>query len=223
MNDTLSQHTLLARLRLPEATGTSLSFCKSPTPKHVEQWLESLPLTRINFVSSILYSALPELARLKTDGENHLKLLETVRPVVQSCIGGLAHTFINQPLILPTHALKAATVAQALQKHLSNAYLGALRDCVTSGNKAELVALAIHRALTGFGLLLLRSYQLYTPALNQLWVEIHTLYLLAEKRGLHQLPLSDPLNGNKGVKTIEQAYLRNILLTMARPNQLRQQ
>src|SRR5690606_29715031 len=98
MNDSLSQHTLLARLHLPEATAESLSFCKSPTPKHIEQWIESLPLTRINFVSSILYSALPELARLKTDGENHLKLLEIVRPVVQSCIGGLAHTFINQPL-----------------------------------------------------------------------------------------------------------------------------
>lgn len=223
MTDAPLQQTLLTRLRLPEASQKTLSFCKSPTPVHIQQWIESLPLTRINFASAVLYSALPELARLQTDGDSHIKLLEIVRPVAQSCIGALAHTFINQPLILPTHALKAATVAQALQKHLCNAYLGALRDALASDSSQEIVALAIHRALTGFGLLLLRSYQLYTPALSQLWIEIHTLYRLAETQQLLHIPVGDPLTGHRQVKTVEQAYVRILLLAVARPNQLRQQ
>src|SRR5690606_6614231 len=112
---------------------------------------------------------------------------------------------------------------QALQKHLCNAYLGALRDTLASDSSQEIVALAIHRALTGFGLLLLRSYQLYTPALSQLWIEIHTLYRLAEAQQLQRLPVSDPLTGHRQVKTVEQAYVRIVLLAAARPNQLRQQ
>ncbi len=223
MTDATALQPLLERLRLPAAELKALSFCKSPTPAHIREWIESLPLTRINFASAVLYSALPEMARLQTDGATHIQLLEIVRPVAQSCIGALSHTFINQPLILPTHALKAATVAQALQKHLGNAYLGALRDTLGNDSHRESTALAIHRALTGFGLLLLRSYQLYTPAFNQLWVEIHTLYQLAESLGLHQTPLQDPLSGHQQVRTIEQAYVRIVLLAAARPNQLRQQ
>lgn len=223
MTDATALQPLLERLRLPAAELKTLSFCKSPTPAHIREWIESLPLTRINFASAVLYSALPEMARLQTDGATHIQLLEIVRPVAQSCIGALSHTFINQPLILPTHALKAATVAQALQKHLCNAYLGALRDTLGSDSHRDTVALAIHRALTGFGLLLLRSYQLYTPAFNQLWVEIHTLYQLAESLGLHQVTVPDPLTGHKQVRTVEQAYVRILLLAAARPNQLRQQ
>ena len=223
MIDPAAQQDLLERLHLPAANLTTLSFCAQPTPAQVRTWIESLPLTRINFVSAVLYSALPELARLNTDGEIHLQLLEIVRPVAQSCIGALSHTFINQPLILPAHAMKAATVAQALQKHLSNAYLGALRGTINSKPQPENIALAIHRTLTGFGLLLLRSYQLYTPAFKQLWVEIHTLYQLAETYGVHQLQVRDPLQGHQQVRTIEQAYVRILLLAAARPNQLRQQ
>ncbi|MCP8899547.1 hypothetical protein [Gilvimarinus xylanilyticus] len=213
---------LLARLRLPEPELKQLSFCKSPTPKSVSQWVDSLPLTQTSFVSAVLYSALPELARLKTDGDNHLQLLEIVRPAVQGCITGLTKTFLNQPIILPEPARKGATVAQALQKHLSNAYTCAVRDLLNGKGSDEARALAIHRAMTGLGHLLLRSYQLYTPTLSQVWRELNTLYQLAEMYNLTQVEVRDPLPHHKGIRTIEAAYARSLLLAAARPNQLRQ-
>ncbi|MDO3383325.1 hypothetical protein [Gilvimarinus algae] len=222
MNTQTEQQQLLARLRLPEADLKQLSFCKSASPKSVEQWVDALPLTRTSFVSAVLYSALPELARLKTDGDNHVAVLEVVRPAVQGCIVGLSKAFLNQPIILPEPARKAATVAQALQKHLSNAYLAAVRDVLSGRCSDELKALTIHRAITGLGLLLLRSYQLYTPTINQLWRELHTLYHLAELHNLTRVAVDDPLPYHRGVRTIDAAYLRICLLASCRPNQLRQ-
>lgn len=213
---------LLARLRLPEPELKQLSFCKSPTPKSIGAWVDALPLTRTSFVSALLYSAVPEIARLKTDGENHLALIEAVRPAVHGSILGLSKTFLNQPIILPEPARKAATVAQALQKHLSNAYSCALRDLLSSKSSNELRALAIHRAITSLGQLLLRSYQLYAPAMSQAWREINTLYQLAELLSLSTLPVEDPLPHHRGITTIEAAYLRIALLASCRPNQLQQ-
>ncbi|MBU2884807.1 hypothetical protein KO507_03395, partial [Gilvimarinus agarilyticus] len=129
---------------------------------------------------------------------------------------------LNQPIILPDPARKAATVAQALQKHLSNAYSSAVRDTFNNKACAQTKATCIHRAITGLGLLLLRSYQLYTPTPHQVWSELHTLYRLAELEGLSQELVKDPMSGQRGVRTIEQAYLRVILLAAGRPNQLRQ-
>src|SRR5690606_8314400 len=125
--------------------------------------------------------------------------------------------------ILPDTARKTATIAQALQKHLSNGYLVVVRElCQQQASVAAAVtvdadhqarqALAIHRALTGLGLLLLRNYQLYIPVARQLWTELHTLYLVAETLGVGELAVEDSLPHQSGIKNSRQAYMRVILL-----------
>src|SRR5690625_5885547 len=94
----------------------------------------------------------------------------------------------------------------ALQKHLSNAYLVAVADFAQTPNDTEALparALAVHRRITGLGLLLLRSYQLYTPRPAQLCNELHALYALAEAAQLHQLPVNDPLPHHAQLNTIQ--------------------
>jgi hypothetical protein len=227
MSPASTVQTLLTRLHAPTQDLVSLSFCNGNKEAHVLAWVNSLPLTQINFVSTQLYKALPEISRLQTQPETRLGMLETLRSPVQQSIQGLAQTFLNQPLILPDAARKTATIAQALQKHMSNGYLVVVRElCAGRRQSSEetihLKALAIHRAITGLGLLLLRSYQLYAPISGQLWVELHSLYSLAETLELIELPVDDPLPHHRGVTTIRQAYVRLLLLACARPNQLRQ-
>lgn len=217
--------TLLERLNLPSQDLPGLTFCAGSKEQQVIDWVQVLPLTRINHVSALLYKAVPEVGRLKTDSKTRLSLLEALRPAVQQCILGLSQHFLNQPLILPEAARKTATVAQALQKHMSNAYLVAVRDLCLDGKRDELAAaqaLAIHRAITGLGLLLLRSYQLYIPISGQLWTELHTLYEVAETLALTEVPVEDQLPHHQYIQTIRQAYLRLMLLACAKPNQMRQ-
>lgn len=217
---------LLNRLHTPTQDLVQLSFCKT-NPAAIKAWVDALPLTQMNFVSTQLYRALPEIARLKTTPETRLAMLEHLRSPTQQTIQGLSQSFLNQPLILPEAARKTATIAQALQKHMSNGYLAVVRElCQTQttsnpeGRKTQ--ALAIARAITGLGLLLVRSYQLYTPISGQLWIELHSLYALAEVLDLLDSQIQDPLPYHMGIKTPEQAYLRLLLLACARPNQLRQ-
>lgn len=217
---------LLSRLKVPPQELDSLSFCASK-PAKVEAWVESLPHTRVSYVSSMLYKALPEVARLKTDPETRLAMLEALRSPVQQAVQGLAPQFLNQPLILPDAARKTATIAQALQKHLTNGYLVAITqlDAISKGDQEAINArraLAIHRAMTGLGLLLLRSYQLYTPVPRRLWLELHALFQLGEHWQVLQEPVTEQLAVHRPLNTIESCYLRLLMLACAHPNQLRQ-
>lgn len=218
---------LLSQFILPAQDLRALSFCTSTRPAKVKQWAESLPATRMSHTSVLLYKALPEIVRLAVEAESRLEMLESLRPYVQQSIQGLSQEFLNQPLLLPDGALKTATVAQALQKHMTNGYLLVVRDlCAKSKAQKnplrQKLTLALHRAVTGLGLSLLRSYQLYTPIPAHSWLDIHNLYRLAAAFDLLDHMVSDPLPADVQASTIQRAYLRALMLACARPNQLRQ-
>ena len=214
---------LCSRLKPPLQNLPALSFCASK-PAAVKAWAESLPATQVGRTSVMLYKVLPEFSRLQIEPEKRMAMLEALRPNVQQCIEGLSKNFLNQPLLLTDAAIKAATVAQALQKHMSNAYTVCVLDVYQAKKyHSKTLLQALHRAITGLGLMLMRSYQLYTPVRSQIWHEIYTLYLIAEDKLLLGEAFSDALQRGAKPMTLEQLCMRALLLSCVRPNQLRQQ
>lgn len=227
LSDTDRCNALLS-LKLPPQELAQLSFCADNTPSALQDWLDQLPHTEARIISTHFYRALPEIARLQTPVLNRIALLDKLWEPLHYCLTGLAKDFLNQPVILPEAARKAATLAQALQKHMTQGWLVVLRELYSNPPLADpqqhtpLIALAIHRALSSHAAFMLRSWQLYIPASAPLWQEVHLLYRLAESTGVARrmalrLDNNEPLSG-----TIEQIYVRILLLASARPNQLRQ-
>lgn len=216
---------LLKKLVVPKEDLADLSFCAANKESHIAQWVKALPLTQIQPVAVQLYTALHEISRLAVDYQVKLAMLEILRGPVHQILDGLALKYLNQPLILPEAALKTATIAQAIQKHLLNGYLNVLLAVSTAAKQndgLEEKALATQRALTALGLLILRSYQLYLPIAGQRWLEVHTLYQLACALDVESLSVDDPLPNHRRLKTIHGIYLRILLLATSRSNQLRQ-
>src|SRR5690554_2003887 len=79
MIDEAQLNTWLARIKLPERDLRELSFCASNKPAKVHAWVQELPMTRISYVCSLLYQALPEVARLNIAPEQRLEMLESLR------------------------------------------------------------------------------------------------------------------------------------------------
>lgn len=223
-NDSLN---LLLALKLPSQELAQPSFCQSNKPAALQDWLDQLPHTQARVISTHFYRALPELARLKTPVANRIALLDSLWDPLTYCLTGLAKDFLNQPVILPEAARKTATLAQALQKHASQGWLVALRElcCNTLGDEPRsraLMALSIHRALSSHAAFMLRSWQLYIPVPPSLWQEVHLLYRIAEASGVTRTLVSRPDSDQLLAGSIEQIYVRILLLSSARPNQLRQ-
>ena len=214
---------LTDQLNVPIQDLAQLSFCDGSRDSSVKAWVRSLPLTQVQFVSGLLYQARPDVGRFQTTPGNRIQILENLRNSTLQSIEGLTQNFLNQPLILPEPAVKTATIAQALQKHMINGYLVAVRDLCNQANaNTDLLTLSIHRAITGLSLLLLRYYQLYVPISGQLWAELHSLYQIALQLGVTENTVVDDYPHLQHCQTISLTYVRALLLACARPNQLRQ-
>lgn len=213
------------RLKLPEQDLQYLTI-GSDQPKKLQAWVAELPLMNMGETSRQLYQFIQELNRFQVPTPQRFQLLEIIRPVVLLVCRALGKHYLNQALVLPDKARRVASLAQALQTHLAAGYkLAAVRGIrrLNERDGKALVASSIHRAITAQTDNLVRSYQLYFPTPRHLWLELHQLFLLAEMHRLDQVEVADPDFAAIETSTIEEAYGRALLLSTAKPNQLRQQ
>lgn len=210
------------QLRVPKQDLSKLTF-DAATPKKMAQWVEALPKVNVGESSRQIYSAIQEINRFQTDPKTRLLILEEMRHAIHYLCKSLGKHFLNQSIVLSDKESKVANLAQALQNHLAIGYKIILLDTLPlkTSEAAKLRALATHRALTELSGNLLRCYQLYYPTPKGLWREIHQLYSVADYYGILHEPIED--TATKSNMSIEHCYYRTMLLSTARPNQLRQQ
>lgn len=226
MSKSLKPSQLLASINLPPQESSRLSFCGSGKASVVREWVDNLQATKVMKTSGILYNAVPEIARLKTDYHNRFEILECLRPSIQYSILGLQKNFLNQPLIMPADAQKAVIVAQSLQKNMIDGYLACVMQIAEKGkaNKPtfDLLSKALHRAISGIGLLFFRNYQIYAQTPASLWSTLNILYQVADYYGLCDIQIVDPTLRHARSLSITNAYTRILMLASAKTNQVSQ-
>ena len=217
---------LIQTIPTPKPSLKKLSFCDSNKPQRVIEWASLLRPTQIEVTSSMLYKALPELNQLITSSQARFQMLEALRPYVQNAIAGLSKSFLHKPISLPPDAQKSAVIAQALQKHMVDGYILVVKAAVESKkNKSTadtMFSTSLHRAMTGIGLLFMRSYQIYTQPTKGLWQILHGLFQISDHFELLDSRVKDETQRLAKISSVESAYLRISLLASARPHQLGQ-
>lgn len=214
------------RQRLPAQDLSRLSLVNHQ-PRKLKEWVEALPMMNVGETSRQVFQTLQETGRLQIEATERLELLEILRPTSHALCNALSKHYLNQSVMLPDRATKVATLAQAMQSHLATGYkLVALSALEKLERKREpetqrIATVAIHRAITELTGNLLRSTQLYLSTPPNLWLELHTLYLLAIEQQLTG-PVSDELARFAPKSTVEEAYIRALLLATCKPNKLRQ-
>lgn len=216
----------LLRQRLPAQDLSRLSLVNHQ-PRKLKEWVEALPMMNVGETSRLVFQTLQELTRLQVDASERLELLELLRPTVHSLCTALSKHYLNQSVMLPDRATKVATLAQAMQSHLATGYkLAVLASLEKLARKRDPETLrqattAAHRAISELTGNLLRSTQLYLNTPPNIWMELHTLYLLSAEQQL-TLPVADSLNRFTENSTVEEVYIRALLLATCKPNKLRQ-
>lgn len=215
-----------SQFQLPPQDIRLLSCCESNKLAKLKSWVEQLRLTQITQSSVALYRATPEVVRLITDTKTRFDMLESLWWPAQQTLSALSREYLQQPLLLPPKAEKAALLAQALQKHLLDGYCVCIRELVTQkrlkNGQREVLTQAIARALTALSMIVLRTYQLYTNVPSGLWLRAHTLFQVAEYYDLQAERLLQTAQDEAGLISIRDIYLRLVALACVRPNQLSQ-
>jgi hypothetical protein len=210
-------------LNIPEQTQTTLTFC-DPTTKQVKAWVDSLPMANIGETSRQLYHAIIEFNQLKITDAVRLELLDMIRPPIHFVCQQLNNRYLYQGVVLDEQQRKVANLAQALQTHLAIGYKIVVQHQMdqtgTSSKQKASLAKAIQRVMTELMPAILRSYQLYIQTPMGIWQEIHQLYQIASAFNLQNEVFNDPMESTQ--LSIQQVYLKIILMGACQPNQLLQ-
>lgn len=207
-------------LTAPAPELEALSFAH-PAPESVGEWIGRLPMANVPEAAGQLRQATFEIARLDTDWETRMALLEGVRPTILYLAARLdkaANTAGNQ-------ADAIARLAQRLQTNLCSGYnavvLAAREQADTDVGALRTVSLAAHRALSDLSRTLMRTLQYYVAPADKLWLKLNQLYLLAEGLGIDAELHPDIENRSAKDLSIRSTYTRSLLLALSRPYQLR--
>jgi len=213
-------------MSLPQTNLKKLSFCGSNKPSKVSEWAGMLRPTQVEKTSAFLYSALPEIVRLKTSAAHRFELLEILRPHVQNAIKQLSKFFLHQPISFSESAEKSAILSLALQRYMVDGYclcafelLGKLKK---KGKIPEQALLSLHRAMTGLGFLFVRNQQIYSSAPAGYWQKLHTLFRIVDHYDLEEQRVTDDMQAVHKISSIQAHYWTTLMLSCAKPQQLNQ-
>ncbi len=188
----------------------------------VSTWLSSLPLANLGESTRQLFQALSELSHTSCKAKDRFEILEKIRPQVHYVTKGLSQHYLNKPIILPEKSQKIVLLADTLNTQLATAYCQAFQGFEAESRllkPKDSMASCLHRALSEYSCILLRSHQLYRASHSGFWQTMHAVYQCALSLKLNKAKVSDKLLGDG---TVIQAYLRPLMLSCSRTHQLPQ-
>ncbi len=188
-------------------------------PRHLQKWLNALPLTNLPVASGSLSYEIGALNRQKVAMETRLKLLEQYRGVILTLLPALEEQSVATRLPLPDRNREMADLTRQLLTELAIGYKIVLVDYqgtrITLG-KGKIVQLAAQRAMSVLGRVLAVCYQIYAPAPAGIWFEIHQIFRFAIEQGIANETVSDE-NGESSVGLV---YKQILLLALSNPYHL---
>jgi len=209
---------LTLQITVPAADLDALSFC-DPDPTSLSDWVGSLPMANTEETATKIRQATFEIARLAVDFRQRMELLESLRPSLHYLCARL-----DRAATTSDNGDSIARTAQRLQTNLSSGYKAVIMAALAEAddrNVADIISLAIYRAISDLSRTMLRTLQFYVAPADRMWLELNQLYLLAEQLGVQDERWEDAENHSNPETSSKDAYLRAILLALSKPNQLR--
>jgi hypothetical protein len=161
-------------------------------PRRIREWLDELPLANHAEAARQIRQALYALNRVELDPDNRLEVMELYRGPATEVGEGLFRGVDMLGLPLSERAGERVDAARAIEAELATGYKLVVRDASRGAGRSlrnEAHAMALARAMEYLGRELIDAYDVYRPAPQRVWRELHTLYRIAEGQKLLNVPL----------------------------------
>lgn len=193
-------------------------------PRKVDEWLETLPRANVGETARQLFETLVEVNRHQYSYQHRLHFLESVRETVFYVTDSMKRHFVGVHAPLPEKNQKIAAATREIHHAMAVGYMICIEDLLQNTllfTDQKLLATLIQRAITALGRVLLSAYQTYTPYPPGIWSELHKLYQAGEQRKLLGITLADEQQTHGQRTTINNEYIRLLLLALTSPYRLR--
>ncbi len=225
---TLSVQKDATGLRIPEQ-GEPVRNSFDLHPKKIAQWIAALPMAHISEAADHVIRALSQINQVRLSSPHRSKLLELFHEPLQQISKGLEKSLIDVPLPLSERLQQTARHCCGLQTEMARGY-NIIIGTLLSGNAlsgsaaptdSSVLVNALYGALYYLGRAMYYQWLTYRSPSAHDWQELHHLYLHAEQRDLHRLPVAHAFGEPKRRRWIRDIYLHTLLLAVTQPFSLR--
>ncbi len=193
--------------------------------KELSAWAEQLPIANVGETSKQIFKALREFNRTLIPSKRRQQSVEYFRQPLSYIAANLSKHYIGRGFPLSDKAYKIAVLNRELHSGMATAYKSAIIDLLVEGQgkpeRKQLVQ-AIHRCMSYLSKVILQSVLVYDPYPKRIWRELHVLHRLASRYGVESIRVEDPVENHGKSSTIDEAYRRCVLFSLATPYKMRQ-
>ena len=204
---------------------------KTKTPVYVDissvskarNWVGTLPLTDMGETTRQLFIAIKDLNNSSIAPDKRIDIAEVLLPYVKMSFDNLDKHFLNRSFPLPERSQKIFELKKSLLLETGGSYqLAALEMLTKNSVSKKKLLLAIGRANTYMGQVLMDSYDIYSKTEKSVWHDIHHLYLIACENKIEKMAIPSKADVTSGDFSIENQYKLINLIALTAPNTLRQ-
>ncbi|WP_419534296.1 hypothetical protein [Endozoicomonas sp.] len=210
-------------LELPSRSLGSLSFCANGSGTSIEQlerWTKNLSITDYQKNGESLANALDELTKLDCPPNELYRLIEMVRSPVLATATNLYQRYLKRYITFESGQQVWFELCHQLYSGLATAYKAVVQCCLDNNEHKDVLAAALHRAISESATMYLFHCLLYRPSSERLWLELHTLYQIAVQKSHQNFQQEDPYDKKRKPMSAENLYKRALLLSRSDTNKL---
>ncbi|NOY65837.1 MAG: hypothetical protein GXP13_00320 [Gammaproteobacteria bacterium] len=168
-------------------------------PGEVRQWLDTLPILKPDPTIRLIADALESINLQKIPAKKRSQLLHEYRKTILQTFPSLSLDTLNRYSLNKKASNQVQIESIRLTLTLADGYKIIIRDALNdeTATKDETISLSLYRAMESLSLAVLNCYRTYKSTPENLYNDIHQIYLLSEHLGLltqemenHQLNLS---------------------------------
>ena len=211
------------QLKAPIRERSNLSFCSNESETHisnVEHWLKDMTATDYQHNGEQLVKALNELARLNTDPKELYQLAELMRIPTLKTANHLYQHNLRRYITFASSQQSLFDLCHNLHLGLATIYKSVVVCCLDNNKLDNILAAALHRAIADSAATYSLRCLLYRSAPKHLWLDLHTLYQLAETHGHLSFQQNAPADHKQLPMSVENLYKRALLFSRSDANKL---
>ena len=193
--------------------------------KDLDAWVSHLPIANVGETSRLIFQTLRDFNRTVMPSRRRLQSVEHFRAPLSYISTNLSKHYLGSGFPLSDKAYRIAVLNRELHSGMATAYKAAIVDLLVENQgkpDRKLLVQAIHRAMSYLSRAILLSVLVYDPYPKRIWRELHVLHRLAARYGVESITVEDSSEAREKSSTVDEAYRRCLLFSLASPYKMRQ-
>lgn len=189
--------------------------------KPLKQWIAELPTANYGMTTRLFHDKVLVMNKTEMDVGVMLDALDLLYPTYNVIYEFLVSRIVNKGFPLTPDDQKVGQLAETVTKDFFTSHWILLEKLLSNKSpgwrQGKAIPVYIERILSGLSQILIVRYLLHIPTPDWIWLDIHSLYRLAEEKGKEAIKIKENSKLFGSQATIALLYKQILLLCLADP------